>query len=212
MIARRSGRDVARPGRVAAIVAAAALVGVAGCAGPNGGLERAGVQGGERGGERGGAQGRSEGRSGGETSAEPGDAVCHEGVLRVSGAQPFAELTLVPAEGAPVDIAPAATELAALTGATVRLCVTSVPVEASSDITAFDVIAVDGVPAVLGVIDDARVTRSATGESFGVRASAAVLAGMGDGCVWVAGSVEGDAVALSSWGSAPASLCEMAAR
>jgi hypothetical protein len=142
-----------------------------------------------------------------EAAAEP---VCHEGVVQVTGSDPFTELAVIAADGTRLEIDRDATEIAALTGATVRLCVTADPVTVSTDIAAFDLVGVEEVDAVLGTVDGDQLRRAATGEVLRLRANAAALADVADGCVWIAGPVEDGVISLWSWGSAPASICELA--
>jgi hypothetical protein len=140
-----------------------------------------------------------------------GEPVCHEGVVRVTGSDPFTELAVVGADGTRLEIDRDATEIAALTGATVRLCVTAEPVAAATDIAAFDLVGVEEVDAVLGTLEGDSLRRAAPGEPLRVRATPASLADVRDGCIWIAGPVADGAISLWSWGSAPASLCELAA-
>lgn len=153
------------------------------------------------------ANGRAEDAADGDLMA---DAVCREGMLRVSGADPFPELALVDEEGGRIEIAHDATELSALDGATVALCATRVPVREASDIASFRLLEVDGMTAVLGTVEGVRILRAATGTTWEVEASEAVLAPLRGRCAWIAGPVHEGVLSLRSHGTLPESVCELA--
>ncbi len=149
---------------------------------------------------------------------------CHEGVLRVSGADPFPEIALVSDEGSRLEIEYEATDLPALSGTIVRLCTSAPRIEDADDIVAFDLLEVEGVPAILGRVVARRVTdesgdvrielsilQAAEEGSFTVVGGAGTLSELAGRCAWVAGRVADGAIAVESFGSAPRSVCELAA-
>ena len=153
------------------------------------------------------------------------EAGCSEGLLQVSGADPFPELALVRSDGSTLGIAYDATDLPALGGTTVRLCTVGASIERGADIDGFELLAVEGTPAVLGRLRVRPIDETGTDDAIGVWLVTAadpvgvrVLGGgdvvreAADRCAWIAGEIgEGD-VRLESFGQLPTGLCDLADR
>ncbi|HKK94513.1 MAG TPA: hypothetical protein VJ925_13850 [Longimicrobiales bacterium] len=161
----------------------------------------------------------------GSDRASVAGAECRTGVLEVSGADPFPELALVDSVGTRLEIAWDASELPALSGTTVELCVTGSPVEVREDIVRLDLVSVDGMHAVLGRVLarrvgatpeserlEVRIVRGSTGETLEVVATEEVADELAGRCAWIAGPIEGGRLTLTSYGLPPEGLCELAER